>query len=86
MREYGPYNGSKLPDLHHLDISATYWFHSRHFERSGLNISIYNVYARRNPLMVSWSIEDNGTDKLYLRERHHVIYTIIPSISWTVKF
>lgn len=86
LREYGPYNGSKLPDLHHLDISATYWFHSRHFERSGLNISIYNVYARRNPLMVSWSIEDNGTDKLYLRERHHIIYTIIPSISWTVKF
>lgn len=86
LREYGPYNGGKLPDLHHLDISVTYWFRSKLFERSGINLSIYNVYARRNPLMVSWAIEDNGSDRLYLDERHHVIYTIMPSLSWTFKF
>jgi hypothetical protein len=25
MRDMGPYNGSRLPDLHHLDLSITYW-------------------------------------------------------------
>lgn len=87
LREYGPYNGAKLPDLHHLDLSATYWFRSRKLERSGINLSIYNVYARKNPLMISYSVQkDDETKTMFMQERKHVIYTIIPSISWTYKF
>ena len=85
LREFGPYNGAKLPDLHHLDLSATYWFKSQKFERSGINLSIYNVYARKNPLMISYSVQKDD-DRMYMEERKHVIYTIIPSISWTYKF
>lgn len=85
LREFGPYNGAKLPDLHHLDLSATYWFRSQKLERSGINLSIYNVYARKNPLMISYSVQKSG-DRMYMEERKHVIYTIIPSISWTYKF
>lgn len=85
LREFGPYNGAKLPDLHHLDLSATYWFKSQKLERSGINLSIYNVYARKNPLMISYSVQKDD-DRMYMEERKHVIYTIIPSISWTYKF
>ena len=85
LREFGPYNGAKLPDLHHLDLSATYWFRSQKLERSGINLSIYNVYARKNPLMISYSVQKSD-DRMYMEERKHVIYTIIPSISWTYKF
>lgn len=87
LREYGPYNGAKLPDLHHLDLSATYWFKPRKLERSGINLSIYNVYARKNPLMMSYSVQkDDETNTMFMQERRHAIYTIIPSISWTYKF
>lgn len=87
LREYGPYNGAKLPDLHHLDISATYWFRTRKLERSGINLSVYNLYARKNPLMISYAVlTDKETDTMYMQERKNAIYTIIPSISWTYKF
>lgn len=86
LREYGPYNGSKLPDLHHLDLSATYWFRTKRLQRSGLNVSVYNVYAHRNPLMVSWSVNRGTEGDITIEERRHVIYTIMPSISWTYKF
>lgn len=86
LREYGPYNGGKLPDLHHLDLSATYWFKSKKFEYSGINISIYNVYARKNPIMLSWSVSVDKENVIHLQERKHTIYTILPSISWTFRF
>lgn len=87
LKEYGPYNGSRLPDLHHLDISVTYWFKSNKFERNGINVSLYNVYMRKNPLLLSWSVfKGEHPTQLYISERHHYLYTIIPSISWTFKF
>ena len=53
LKEYGPYNGSRLPDFNRLDFSATWWIMRRDARRSGINLSIYNVYARKNPLTVS---------------------------------
>lgn len=85
VREYGPYNGGKLPDLHHLDLSVTYWLPVRRLSQSGINLSVYNVYARRNPLVVSWNAQLNDGE-ITINERRHVIYTIIPSVSWTLKF
>lgn len=86
LKEYGAYNGGKLPDLHHLDLSATYWFkHSRH-RQSGINISVYNIYAHKNPLMVSWKIAIDEHKSIHIEENMHVLYTIMPSISWTFKF
>jgi hypothetical protein len=86
LKEYGAYNNGKLPDLHHLDLSATYWFKSKKFEYSGINISIYNVYARKNPIMLSWSVSVDKENVIHLQERKHTIYTILPSISWTFRF
>ena len=88
IKEFGSYNGNRLPDFHHLDISATYWLKSDKFQRSGINISLYNVYFHRNPIIISWAIyEDYDIDKLYhISQRHHTLYTFIPSISWTFKF
>ena len=85
LREYGSYNGSKLPALHHLDLSVTYWFKCRRLSKNGINLSVYNVYARRNPLMISWDAQfRDGT--IHINERRHIIYTILPSISWNIKF
>lgn len=88
MKEFGPYNGSRLPNYHHLDLSATYWFKSERFQRSGLNISLYNIYFHKNPIIISWAVfEDYHIDQTYhIRPRHHALYTFIPSVSWTFKF
>ena len=87
IKEFGAYNGSRMPDMHHLDLSATYWFKSRRFKQNGLNISIYNVYAHENPVLTSWAVKlQNKPFVITISEKHHYLYTIVPSISWTFKF
>ena len=86
VKEVGLYNGARLPDLHHLDLSVTYWLKCRRLEYSGINFSIYNVYAHKNPTILSWDITKDDDNVIHLNERYHELYTILPSISWTVKF
>ena len=86
LKEYGSYNGGKLPALHHLDLSATYWFKRSNDRHSGINISIYNVYAHKNPIMVSWDVSIDENKTIHIKEYEHTIYTIMPSISWIFKF
>lgn len=86
LKEYGSYNGARLPDLHHLDLSATYWFKRSRDRHSGLNLSIYNVYAHQNPLMISWDLLIDEDKTIHIEEEQHTVYTIMPSISWIFKF
>ena len=86
MRDMGPYNGSRLPDLHHLDLSITYWFKCSRLKYSGINFSVYNVYAHTNPTMVSWNVQLDDDNVIHLEEQYPTLYSILPSISWTVKF
>ena len=86
LREYGSYNGDKLPSLHHLDLSATYWFKRSKDKHSGINISVYNVYAHKNPLMISWDVSIDNNKRIHIKEKQHTVYTILPSISWIFKF
>jgi hypothetical protein len=86
LKQYGSYNGGKLPALHHLDLSATYWFKRSKDKHSGINLSIYNVYAHKNPIMISWDVSIDEKKRIHIKEYEHTIYTIIPSISWIFKF
>lgn len=86
LKEYGLYNNGKLPDLHHLDLSATYWFRRSSSRHSGINLSVYNVYAHINPLMISWDVNIDKDNTIHIKEHQHAVYTIIPSISWIFKF
>lgn len=86
LKEYGAYNGGKLPDLHHLDLSATYWFRRSNDRHSGINLSIYNIYAHKNPIMISWDVTIDDDKSIHIEEYEHIIYSIMPSISWIFKF
>ena len=88
LKEYGAYNGARLPDYHRLDLSVTYWFRSKKFQRNGINISVYNVYLRRNPLLLSWNVvEDEENPEVYrIKDASPALFEILPSISWTFKF
>lgn len=85
LRGHGSYNGSRLPDYHRLDLSLTRWIGPE--RRHGINLSVYNCYARRNPLYVSWPMHYN-TELQVLKssQRKHYLYTILPSLSWTFRF
>ena len=88
LKEYGAYNAARLPDYHRLDLSVTYWFKSKRFQRNGINLSVYNVYLRRNPMLLSWNIkEDKDNPGVYkIKEASPALFEILPSISWTFKF
>ena len=86
VKEVGLYNGSRLPDLHHLDLSVTYWLKCRRLEYSGINFSVYNVYAHKNPSILSWDVRMDDNNTIHLDEQYQALYTILPSISWTVRF
>ena len=86
LKQYGSYNGGKLPALHHLDLSATYWFKRSKDKHSGINLSIYNVYAHKNPFMISWDVSIDEKKTIHIKEYEHIVYTIMPSISWIFKF
>ncbi len=88
LKEYGAYNAARLPDYHRLDFSVTYWFKSKRFQRNGINISVYNIYMRRNPILLSWDIiEDTEKDNTYyIKEAAPALFEILPSVSWTFKF
>jgi hypothetical protein len=86
LKEYGSYNGDKLPDMHHLDLSATYWFKHNSDRHSGINVSIYNIYAHKNPIMISWNLTVNDDKSIKMDITEHTIYTIMPSVSWIFKF
>ncbi|MBR4996035.1 MAG: TonB-dependent receptor plug domain-containing protein [Alistipes sp.] len=86
IKEVSSYNGARLPDLHHLDVSATYWLKCRKLKYSGINLSVYNVYAHKNPNMLSWSVKFDDDGTIRLKEHYHILYSILPSVSWVMKF
>jgi hypothetical protein len=45
---YGATNGSRLPDYHRLDLSATWDFYNGESSRARTGVSIFNAYNRAN--------------------------------------
>lgn len=88
VKEYGKYNGSRLPDYHRLDLSANYWFFKNKDRESGLNFSIYNVYKRSNPMYIFIVAQPSkhSDDQIRIRTKKKSLYDIIPSVSWTFRF
>jgi hypothetical protein len=88
VKEYGAYNAARLPDYHRLDLSVTYWFKTKWLRRSGINLSIYNVYMRKNPMLMSWDISEHDTkaETYDITVRGPYLFRILPSISWNFKF
>ena len=80
--EYGKYNSANLPPTHRMDMALTYRFTPRRGCEQSLNLSVYNLYARRNVLFRYMSIEDGmvGIKHVYSLCR------VLPSISYTLKF
>ena len=84
---YPERNSHRIPDYHRLDCSVT-WNPKKNVTRKvkrSLNVSLYNVYARRNAYSVFFrQNEDNPavTDAVRLS----IIGTVIPSVTYNINF
>lgn len=80
---YAEKNGYRAPANHHLDLSATHTKKKRYGERQWA-FSIYNVYDRRNPFVITFLDDDtkpSGTKTVMTS-----LFGLVPSVSYNIKF
>jgi len=75
---YNELNSDLMPIYHRADImTQKHWRSKRWGLLQHFNVSVYNLYARKNPL---YAYVSNG--KMYQKS----LFTIIPSISYEIEF
>lgn len=82
---YSPRNSNRLPDYHRLDISATYTPKKQRKSTysSSWNFGLYNVYARKNAVSLSFrENEDTGRNEAVRLS----LFGIVPSVTYNFKF
>ena len=73
----------RMPDYHRMDLSLIF-----HLERRGskckndLNLSAYNLYGRKNPWMINYRLNRDGTQYAEMT----YLFGIVPSITWNFSF
>lgn len=94
---YGQKNNDRLPDYHRLDLSATLQLNKNRGQKFSHNISfsIYNFYARKNPIFINYNKSDQGSgnfktplnllDKDALTSQFF-LFQFTPSISYNFKW
>lgn len=80
---YGPRNQDRFPDYHRLDIGATFILKKRKNWEHELNVSVYNLYARKNAYSIDFKVDQN-TNKTYAEMTY--LFRIVPSITYNFKF
>lgn len=79
-------NNFRMPDYHRMDIGMNFHKKKKHGVRTW-NISIYNVYNRKNPYMIYEGTHYNPVSGNYEgRLMQLSIFTIMPSISYQYRF
>lgn len=87
MSEYGPRNGGRMPDYHRLDLSATWHLKQKGMCRHSFNLSLYNAYARENPVFLDIRVRyEDGDNAVGLAAKGVSFYSIIPSLSYKLEF
>lgn len=78
-------NGFRLPDYHRMDLSINFTKFKKHGVRTW-NLSIYNVYNRKNPSFVYISENQNllGESSYHLKKIS--LFSFLPSLSYSYKF
>ena len=76
-------NAYRFPDYHRMDFSLIF-----HLEKRGskflndINLSIYNLYGRKNPWMINFRLERTGRQWAEMT----YLFGIVPSITWNFSF
>lgn len=79
---YGDRNSERMPDYHRFDFGLTYILKDSDKFYSDLNLSIYNVYNRKNAYSINFDIDDNGQTQA----TQLALFGIVPSLTWNFNF
>ena len=83
---YSNRNAYRLPDYHRMDISITY--RGKHKPerkwRGELNLSIYNLYNRKNTWVINFEQEEDNPGQLYAEKTY--LFGILPALTYNFKF
>lgn len=83
VKQYGEYNGARMPDYKRTDLSIHYWFR----KNNGINFSVYNLFMEKNPVYVFLNIkEDPEKGEILMKVKKKRLATIVPSVSWKFNF
>ena len=80
---YSERNSYITPSSHRLDVSARYVKAGKKFT-SIVSFGIYNLYAHQSPFVIYF--EDDPTKDSGTRAVQQSLFSILPSISYTLKF
>lgn len=88
MNDFEGINNVRLPAYHRLDIGFNIRLNSKFINESILNISVMNLYNRKNPFFVNYGIEapDDNPYLLRIFAKQVSLIPILPSISWKYSF
>jgi hypothetical protein len=86
INEYGGFNNSRMPTYHRLDLGATYKFSKRKHSQSELVFSVYNVYARQNPIVEYHEYLGSLSTSILVKQKNLSLLPILPFISYKVNF
>lgn len=81
---YGPRNQDRMPDYHRMDLGATFILKKRKNWEHDLNLSIYNLYARKNAYSIDFETRDLENNVTVATKTY--LFRIVPSISYNFKF
>jgi hypothetical protein len=81
---YAPRNQSRIPDYHRLDIAYTIGqgYNKRKTFKTSWNLSLYNVYARKNAFSVFFS---QAPDLSTVANRLAILGTVFPAITLNIE-
>lgn len=84
---YNVRNSDKMEDYHRMDLSCTINFEKRKLAglpfKSSLNISVYNVYNRKNPYFYQFEKDEDSGDKALMK---YYLFPVLPSVTWNFEF
>lgn len=75
-------NNMRLASYHRLDMSVSFIKKKKSGRVRTWNLSVYNVYNRRNPFMYYTQLDNNNTMQL----TQLTLLPVMPSISYNLKF
>lgn len=83
MANYGEHNSCRMAPYIRMDLSVTYIIRKSGRQENGVNVSVYNVMARKNPVMYRVHI---SKDNKFAYAPLSFMLRVVPSISYFHKF
>lgn len=84
VESYSARNSDRLPDYHRMDFGAN-WTKKKGMFKHVVNLSLFNVYAKKNPFMITFD-QDKNNPRKKVAKAVYLFPIPIPAFSYTVEF